>query len=162
LLAFAIPFDKGDEKSPSYRLQRWLHKPVAFIILPLFALANTAILISSSVLSGLVSPNSYGIIFGLLIGKPLGIFLFSTIGAAIGWCSIPATIKKSHLLWSGFVAGIGFTMSIFITLLAFSENNVVNESKIAIMVGSLIAGTIGYIGLKLTLKPQALNVYKPE
>ena len=157
LLAFAIPFGNGHEKSPSYLLQHHLHKPVAFIILPLFALANTAILISPSVISGLATANSYGIIFGLLIGKPLGIFLFSTIGAAIGWCSIPHTIKKPHLLWSGFLAGIGFTMSIFITLLAFSEKIIIDESKIAVMAGSLLAGTIGYIGLKLTLKPQPVD-----
>jgi len=152
LLAFAFPFGGGNKYSPSYILQHHLHKPVAFFILPLFALANTAILIPSSVVTELTTPNSYGIIFGLFIGKPLGIFLFSVAGAAIGLCSIPADIKRRHLLWTGFLAGIGFTMSIFITLLAFKEDTLVYGSKIAIIIGSVLSGVFGFFGLRLTLK----------
>ena len=155
LLAFAIPFGQGREHSLSHVLQHRLHKPVAFIILPLFALANTAILIPSSILTGLTTSNSYGIIFGLFVGKPLGIFLFSVAGAAIGLCSIPTDIKRRHLLWTGLLAGIGFTMSIFITLLAFNSETLVYGSKIAIIAGSVLSGTFGYLGLRLTLKPSA-------
>jgi NhaA family Na+:H+ antiporter len=151
LLAFAIPFEKGNENSISYRLQHRLHLPVAFIILPLFALANTAIVIPSGVLQELSSGNSYGIILGLLIGKPLGIFMFSLVGMLLGWCTLPAGLKKHHLLWTGLIAGIGFTMSIFITLLAFNDSSLVNVSKIAVIVGSLLSAVIGYFGLKFTL-----------
>ena len=152
LLAFALPFGSGNKKSSSYILQQRLHKPVAFVILPLFALANTAILLPSSIFTGLTTSNSYGIIFGLLFGKPLGIFLFSVSGAAIGLCSIPTDIKRRHLLWTGFLAGIGFTMSIFINLLAFNDETLVYGSKIAIIGGSVLAGTFGYFGLRITLK----------
>jgi len=152
LLAFAIPFGTGNESSTSYVLQHRLHKPVAFFILPLFALANTAIVVPFSILSGLTSANSYGIILGLFVGKPLGIFLFSIAGAAIGLCSIPPEIKRRHLLWTGLLAGIGFTMSIFITLLAFTDESLIHGSKIAIIIGSVLSGTFGYLGLRLTLR----------
>lgn len=152
LLAFVIPFGNEDERSPSFGLQNRLHKPVAFIILPLFALANTAILIPSSIVNDLAGSNSYGIIFGLLIGKPMGVFLFAVTGAALGLCSIPEDIKKQHLIWTGFLAGIGFTMSIFITLMSFIDTGIMDTSKIAIMIGSVLSGLLGYIGLKLTLK----------
>lgn len=153
LLAFAIPFGKGNEKSISYVLQHKLHTLVAFIILPLFALANTAILIPTSVIKDLSSNNSYGIIFGLLVGKPLGIFFFSLIGILLGWCTLPKGIKKRHLLWTGFLAGIGFTMSIFITLLAFTNSTDINVSKIAVIIGSVTAAAIGFVGLRFSLKP---------
>ena len=152
LLAFALPFGDGRETSPSYVLQHRLHKPVAFFILPLFALANTAISIPASVFTGLTTPNSYGIIFGLVLGKPFGIFLFCVAGAAIGLCSIPTDIKRRHLLWTGLLAGIGFTMSIFITLLAFNNETLVYGSKIAIIAGSVLSGMFGYFGLRLSLK----------
>ncbi len=86
LLAFAIPFGNGEEKSPSFMLQHFLHKPVAFIILPLFAIANTCIAIGDNWQRGLEQANSLGIISGLIIGKPLGIWLFSYIGVALGLC----------------------------------------------------------------------------
>lgn len=154
LLAFAIPFGHGHKTALSYKLQHHLHKPVAFFILPLFALANTAILIPSSIFTELTTANSYGIIFGLFVGKPLGIFLFSIAGAAIGLCSLPADVKRKHLLFTGWLGGIGFTMSIFITLLAFNDETLVYGSKIAIILGSVLSGTFGYFGLRLTLRRQ--------
>ncbi len=152
LLAFAIPFDNGNKKSVSYKLQHFLHKPVAFIILPLFALANTCIALGSDFKSSLTHPNSLGIILGLTFGKPLGIWLFSFIGVGFGWCILPNDLKWKNILGAGFLGGIGFTMSIFITLLAFDNDSTINDSKIAILLASLIAGMIGYIVLKLTLK----------
>jgi len=157
LLALAIPFGNGGEKSPSYILQHILHKPVAFLILPLFAIANTCISIGDSWQSGLGQANSLGIIAGLLIGKPLGIFLFSFIGVGLGLCALPNDLKWKNIIGAGFLAGIGFTMSIFITLLAFDDTEIVNNSKIAILIASFIAGTIGFIFLKLTLKTQVEN-----
>ena len=154
LLAFAIPFGKGDKKSSSYILQDFLHKPVAFLILPLFALANTCITIGSDWTSGLGHENSLGIITGLVIGKPLGIVVFSLLGVSLGLCTLPSDLKWKNIIGAGLLGGIGFTMSIFITLLAFNDAEVINNSKIAILIASLIAGSIGFGVLQLTLKKQ--------
>lgn len=152
LLAFAIPFGKGDVRSVSHKLQHRLHQPVAFLVLPLFALANTAIFIPSSFMQDLSSLNSLGIILGLCLGKPMGIFCFSLLGILLGWCVLPEEIKKQHLLWIGCIAGIGFTMSIFITLLAFTGDAIIASSKIAIILASLLSGLAGYIGLQFSLR----------
>ncbi|MES2003445.1 MAG: Na+/H+ antiporter NhaA [Bacteroidota bacterium] len=157
LLAFAIPFGNGGEKSPSFILQHFLHKPVAFFILPLFAVANTCIAIDSDWQSGLGQPNSLGIIAGLVIGKPLGIWLFSFMGVGSGLCMLPTDLKWKNIIGAGFLGGIGFTMSIFITLLAFDKADIINHSKIAILVASLIAGITGFFWLKLTLKTSLKN-----
>jgi NhaA family Na+:H+ antiporter len=154
LLAFAIPFGSGKEKSPSYILQHYLHKPVAFFILPLFAIANTCIAIGDNWQSGLEQTYSLGIIAGLVIGKPLGIFLFSLIGVSLGFCALPKGIEWKDILGTGFLGGIGFTMSIFITLLAFDNAEIIDNSKISIIIASVVSGTIGFIFLKLTLKVQ--------
>jgi NhaA family Na+:H+ antiporter len=152
LLAFAVPFGNGGEKSPSFILRHFLHKPVAFMILPLFALANTCITLGDDWQSGLGQTNSLGIIVGLLVGKPLGIWLFSFIGVGLGLCVLPTDLKWKNIIGAGFLGGIGFTMSIFITLLAFDNPDIVNNSKIAVLIASFVAGTIGFILLKLTLK----------
>lgn len=151
LLAFAIPFGNGDEKSTSYLLQHFLHKPVAFIILPLFAMANTSILLTSNLVDSLTTSNSVGIIAGLVIGKPLGIFLFALAGTFAGICTLPEDLNWKKIISVGFLGGIGFTMSIFITTLAFSQESIINSSKIAILVASLIAATSGFSLLKITL-----------
>jgi NhaA family Na+:H+ antiporter len=157
LTAFAIPFGNGDEQSPSYNLQHVLHKPVAFFILPLFALANTAIAIPASWMQDLGTSNSLGILGGLLVGKPAGIFLFALLSIMLGLSALPEGVRKIHLLFTGLLAGIGFTMSIFITQLAFQEESLVVSSKIAIIIGSLGAGLLGFILLKGSLKkPQEL------
>ena len=152
LLAFTIPFDKGESTSLSYRLQDWLHKPIALIILPLFALANTAIVFESGWDKGLLDPGSIGIFAGLIIGKPLGIFSFCFLAVGIGVGSLPKNIEWKQLLGIGFLAGIGFTMSIFITLLAYTDPVLITESKISILLASLISGIIGYSWLKSSLK----------
>ncbi len=152
LLAFAIPFTKVGEKSPSYILQHLLHMPVALIILPVFALANTCIPISADWHSGLLQTASLGIIAGLVIGKPLGIWLFSYLGVRAGLCTLPDDLKWKNIIGAGLLGGIGFTMSIFIALLAFDNTDLINNAKIAILVASLIAGLTGFIFLKQTLK----------
>ncbi len=152
LLAFAVPFGDGGEKSPSYTLQHFLHKPVAFLILPLFALANTGITIDRNLIDGLGQNYSLGIISGLIIGKPMGIWLFSLIGVSLGFCTLPSDLKWMNIIGVGFLGGIGFTMSIFIGLLAFDIPEMINTSKLAVFIGSFIAGTIGLLLLKLTLK----------
>ena len=155
LLAFAIPFGNGGEKSPSYILQYFLHKPVAFFILPLFAVANTCISVGDSWQSSLGQTNSLGIMAGLVIGKPLGIWLFSFIGVGLGLCALPTDLKWKNIIGAGFLGGIGFTMSIFITLLAFENADIVNNSKIAILIASLIAAAFGFFWLRFTLSKKA-------
>jgi len=152
LLAFAIPYSAKaeDEKSPSHRLEHFLHKPVAFIILPVFALANTGIVIGSAWQQDLLSANSVGIIGGLVLGKPLGITLVTFLAVAIGLCKLPPDLDWRHVLGAGLLGGIGFTMSIFITNLAFAASpDLVNASKMAILLASLAAGVLGFTWLKL-------------
>nr|WP_314836449.1 Na+/H+ antiporter NhaA [uncultured Flavobacterium sp.] len=154
LLAFVIPFGDGGKKTSSYRLQHFLHQPVAFFILPLFAIANTCIAIDSNWHEGLNHPNTIGIIAGLVIGKPLGIWLFSFLSVSLGICALPSDLRWKDILGAGMLGGIGFTMSIFITLLAFKNDGeeVITYSKIAILIASFIAGMLGFLWLKLHLK----------
>ena len=154
LLAFVIPFGDGGRKTSSYKLQHFLHKPVAFFILPLFAMANTGIAINSDWHEGLNHPNTIGIILGLVVGKPLGIWLFSFLAVTAGICSLPKDLKWTNILGAGMLGGIGFTMSIFITLLAFKNDGeeVITYSKIAILIASCIAGTVGFLWLQFNLK----------
>lgn len=153
LTAFAIPFGNGDEKSTSYILQRFLHKPVAFIILPIFALANTAIHFDGNITQILTEHNSLGIALGLIIGKPLGIFLITFLAVSFGLCKLPRGMNWKSVFGAGLLGGIGFTMSIFITLLAFDNETIINNSKLVILISSLIAGLLGFITLRLILKP---------
>lgn len=160
LLAFAIPFTgkDDDEKSPSYKIEHFLHKPVAFFILPVFALANTGIVISNNWYQNLFEANSLGIYFGLLFGKPIGIILLCFIVVSLGICRLPLDLNWKHVFGAGLLGGIGFTMSIFITNLAFAgEFNVINASKMAILFASLSAGILGFLWLKLFGKPEEID-----
>lgn len=152
LVAFAIPFGNGGKKSISYQLQHFLHKPVAFLILPLFAMANTAIPISGDWLNDVFSSHGSGIITGLVLGKPLGIFLAAYILVKTGLGQLPGELSWKHILGAGCLGGIGFTMSIFITLLAFEDAQIIQSAKIMILLASLLAAIIGFIWLKITLK----------
>ena len=158
LLAFAIPFGDGSEKSPSYILQHVLHKPVAFIILPLFALANTNVSIAAHWYQLLLTPNSLGISLGLIIGKPLGIFSFSYLALKLKIASLPEELDFKQILGAGFLGGIGFTMSIFITLLAFNVEEVIEQSKLAIMIASVLSGVIGYFLLNFLIKRNQIKL----
>lgn len=143
LLAFAIPFSDNDELNPSYKLQHWLHKPVAFFILPIFALANTGITLEPGWTGQMVTKNSLGIIIGLLIGKPLGILTFCWVIVKTKLSSLPQHVTWRHLVGAGILAGIGFTMSIFISNLAFGDAQLVQYSKIAVLIASLAATIVG-------------------
>ncbi|HMR84300.1 MAG TPA: Na+/H+ antiporter NhaA [Niabella sp.] len=151
LLAFAIPFGSGDKRSTSYILQHFLHKPVAFLILPIFALANTAVDISADMSSLIKESYTLGIALGLVIGKPLGIFLLAFIAVKTKICRLPGDINWKLIAGTGFLGGIGFTMSIFIALLAFDHPETINNTRLAILLSSLIAGTLGFFLLKLFL-----------
>ena len=157
LLAFAIPFGNGDGKSTSYILQHFLHKPVAFLILPLFALANTAIMINTDLGEIIFQKFSLGISLGLIIGKPIGIFLLSFLAVKFGICKLPDDLNWKSIIGVGFLGGIGFTMSIFITLLAFDDFDLQNGSKITILIASVIAAIIGFVSLHFALKKSIAN-----
>jgi NhaA family Na+:H+ antiporter len=148
LLAFAIPFHKIDEKNPSYKLQHFLHYPVAFIILPVFALVNTAIVFPKDIVSSIVTSNSIGIICGLIIGKFAGIFLTSLVAVKAGIANLSPGLNWRHILGISLLGGIGFTMSIFITNLAFSDSEVIIASKMSVLLASFFAAFIGLIILR--------------
>lgn len=149
LLAFAIPFGDGSERSISYRLQHFLHKPVAFVILPIFALANTGIVFEPGWTKSFGTKNTLGIMSGLVLGKPIGILLFCYAAVKSRICRLPAEVDWKHIAGAGMLAGIGFTMSIFITLLAFNDDATIVNSKIAVLSASVIAGVAGFVFLKL-------------
>jgi NhaA family Na+:H+ antiporter len=148
LLAFALPFGDGSEKSPSYKLQHFLHRPVAFGIMPVFALANTGITLSGRWFESLNAPNSLGVFAGLFFGKPLGIFLAAFLAVKARVSQLPRDLSWGHIVGAGFLGGVGFTMSIFITLLAFSEPEIIQSTKIGILLGSLLAGITGFLILR--------------
>ena len=157
MLAFVIPFSEkdDDQASPSYKLENLLHKPVAFIILPIFALVNTGITLSGDWMHDLSSLNSLGIAMGLILGKPLGITLFCFMVVAIGVCRLPSDLKWGHIIGAGILGGIGFTMSIFITNLAFTEDSAtINAAKVSILIASLTAGILGFLWLRITQRTQ--------
>lgn len=156
LLAFAIPYSdrEDDGASAAHRLEHVLHKPVAFLILPIFALANTGIVIGAGWAEEFMSANSLGIMLGLVAGKPVGIFLFTFAAVTLGLCRLPLDLAWRHVLGAGMLGGIGFTMSIFITNLAFTgEASVINASKMAILTASLVSGIVGFVWLKLMGAP---------
>lgn len=152
LLAFAIPFQDGTEKTISYKLQHFLHKPVVYVILPLFALCNTAIIVGSDWVQNFAENYSLGIIFGLVFGKPIGIVLVSILVIKLGIAKLSKDMSLNKLLGAGFLGGIGFTMSIFISLLAFEDAEIINNAKFMILVASLLSGIIGFLWLKKTCK----------
>lgn len=151
LLAFCIPLDKIADQVHD------LHDPVNFVIMPIFALANTAIQLPSDILGALHNDISYGVIAGLVIGKPLGIFTLSFIAVKLKLASLPSKAGWLQLTGVGLIAGIGFTMSIFISSLAYTEREYQIIAIISVIVASLIAGIAGFIFLRM-LKP--LHVVK--
>ena len=139
-------------QSPVQRLEHNLHKFVTYVVMPLFALTNAGVILRSASLSNVFSDLSGIIELSLVIGKMLGIFLFSWIAVKIGVASLPERVKWTHIMSLGFLGGMGFTMSLFISNLAFSAEALLNPAKIGILTGSLIAGVIGYISLYFTLQ----------
>ena len=155
MLAFAIPFWSHDQQqpSPSHQLENFLHKPVAFIILPLFALANTGIVFGTNWALDLVTPNSLGVMLGLVVGKSLGVIILSMAVVLLGICKLPSEVTWSHMVGAGLLGGIGFTISIFITNLAFANQvELINASKIAVFTASLLAGLFGLLWLRVVCK----------
>lgn len=125
---------------------------ISFIILPLFAMANTAIEVTTNWTSNLTENYSLGIFFGLVFGKPMGITLFTWLSVKLKICHLPSGVKWSHIIGAACLGGIGFTMSIFVTLLAFNDEVMINSAKLIILFSSITAGLIGYLWLKFALK----------
>lgn len=153
LLAFAIPFKKDPRQNPSFRLQHALHMPVNYLVVPVFALANTGINLQEEWHQHLATSNNIGIMAGLVLGKPAGIVLICLLAVKMRFCRLPETINWKLLLGTGSLAGIGFTMSIFITNLAFpGQEQVIDNSKMAVLLASLVAAVAGTTALLLAAK----------
>lgn len=152
ILAFALPFKSGSPATLSYRVEHKIQWPVTYLILPLFALSNTAITINSEMTGALLSPESLGIFFGLLIGKPVGIFLFSLLAIQLGIASLSSSINKTMLFGAGILGGIGFTMAMFVDNLAFTNTQQIDLGKISILIGSTTAAALGFLLLSLASK----------
>ena len=164
LLAFTIPTNiSKTEISPLEKMEQKLHLPVNFLIMPIFALANTNITFKEGMVDGLFSNFGYGIIFGLVLGKIIGINLFSWIFIKLKISSLPDKSSWSQMLGAGLLAGIGFTMSIFIGLLSFKGHpDIQDEAKFAILVASIISGLAGYSLLKYIGKKKENSLKVPE
>jgi NhaA family Na+:H+ antiporter len=127
-----------------------LHPWVAFLILPVFAMGNTGLIFRGIVFSEIVSdPTVIGIVFGLVLGKPIGIVLFSYFSVKTGLASLPKEVRWSHILGGSMLGGIGFTMSLFISELSFSDPLILDYARIAILTGSVLSAVLGmsYLGL---------------
>lgn len=150
LLAFTIPTNDSDtEISPLEKLEEKLHTPVNYFIMPIFALANTNIKFHDGMVDGLFTNFGYGIILGLVLGKVIGINLFSFIAIKLNLSDLPNNSKWSQMIGAGLLAGIGFTMSIFIALLSYKNDiEIQDEAKFAILVASALSGFMGYFLLK--------------
>ena len=133
---------------PLHELEHALHPWVVFAIMPIFALANAGVPLGGGIADALTSPVALGIVAGLVVGKQLGITLFAWLAVRSGLSELPEGIGWRHIYGAGWLAGIGFTMSLFITDLAFSEGSVVAAAKLGILVASLIAGVVGWTILR--------------
>ncbi len=135
-----------------------IHIPVYFIIIPIFALANTAIPLPSGSLAALNTKLSWGIKLGLCLGKPIGITAFSYYLVKRKWAELPEGVNLYKLIGAGILAGIGFTMSIFISTLAFDDVPTQNAAKVSVLVASISAIIIGYLWFRFEKKPRIISV----
>ncbi|MCH7403464.1 Na+/H+ antiporter NhaA [Belliella kenyensis] len=138
--------------SPMQRLERSMHGLVAYLVMPIFALANAGVIIDNNWLEMISSPVALGVGIGLVLGKILGIYGLSTLGLKLGWFSMPDGLNNSMLLGISFLAAIGFTMSLFINSLAFTSNTYLEQAKMGVLLASFLSGTLGYLILKKSLK----------
>ena len=159
IVGFFVPLKPQEGKSPAKQLEHVLHPWVAFMILPLFAFANAGVSLQGVTLDGLTSVLPLGIIAGLFIGKPLGISLFCWLALKMKLASLPNGTTFGQIMAVGVLCGIGFTMSIFISTLAFGANapELIVWAKLGILIGSLLAAVIGYTLLKVKLPGQAVQ-----
>lgn len=155
LTAMTLPTTADDAESPLEKLEHLLVKPVNFLIIPLFAFVNTAIVIYADMISGLTSTMGIGIIAGLIVGKSLGILLTCFICVKTGLSPLPENATWKHMFGVGLLGGIGFTMSIFVAMLSFKEApHFIEEAKLCILIASVLAGLLGYFYLASLHKNQ--------
>jgi len=147
-----------DAETPLQKIENALHPYVAFVIMPLFALANSGIIIGADIFSAIVNPVSIGVAVGLLLGKFIGVLLFTFTMVKTKLAQLPAKATWGHMVGVSILAGIGFTMSLFISALAFSDAQMINQAKYGILVASIIAGTLGLTVLKFTKKAPAATI----
>jgi NhaA family Na+:H+ antiporter len=133
------------------RLEHYWHPVQAFFILPLFALANAGVRLDQGVFQALASPVGLGIILGLFIGKPVGFMLFSWLAIRTGRAELPEGVTWMQFFGMSCMAGIGFTMSLFVSELAFESESLIASAKIGILAGSLISAVAGYFVLRAVL-----------
>jgi NhaA family Na+:H+ antiporter len=160
LTAFTIPTNTIEEESPLEKLEHMLTKPVNFIIMPIFAIANTNIRFESSMVTNITSGLSLAIICGLMIGKPLGILSFSWIAVKSKVSNLPSMANWSQIGGIGLLAGIGFTMSIFIALLSLEDPSSQIQAKFSILIASVSAGILGYTILSILGKTKKRAIIK--
>jgi len=152
LLALTVPTNPVKETSPLEKLEHIILRPVNFLIMPIFAIANTNIKFEESMIAGLSSPLALGIICGLFLGKPLGVSLFAWMSVKLGFASLPSGANWKHIIGLGLLAGIGFTMSIFISMLSFDNPVFKTEAKFSILLASVVSGISGYFFLSMSGK----------
>ncbi len=152
LVALTLPTTADSVESPLEKLEHALTKPVNFVIIPIFALANTNIRFEDGMVEGLFTSLGLGIVLGLVIGKPVGIMLISWLSVKLKISQLPDQAGWIHILGLGLLAGIGFTMSIFISILSFADPLLVQEAKFSILVGSVVSGSLGYLLLHFNSK----------
>jgi NhaA family Na+:H+ antiporter len=138
---------------PLHELEHALHPWVAFAVVPLFALANAGVPLGGGITGALTNPVVLGIVLGLVIGKQLGVTLFAWLAVKSGVSELPEGIGWRHVYGGGWLAGIGFTMSLFISDLAFSNDQLVEAAKLGILAASLIAGAMGWTILRTAASP---------
>ncbi|WP_312829351.1 Na+/H+ antiporter NhaA [Pantoea anthophila] len=154
IVGFFVPLEKREGHSPAEHLAHGLMPWVNWLILPLFAFANAGISLAGITLGDILSPEPAGIIFGLLIGKPLGITLFCWLAVRLRLAVLPGGTTIRDIMEIGVLCGIGFTMSIFISSLAFdaAHEQLVTFSKLGILTGSLLSAVLGYSLLRVRLR----------
>lgn len=140
--------------SPLQYLEHKLHGFTSYIVMPVFALTNAGVLLSAVGGGSVIGPLSINIAIALILGKVLGIIIFAWIGLKLNITDLPVDTKWIHMVGLGLLGGIGFTMSMFISSLAYKDAGLLNHAKIGILIGSLLAGILGYLILKYTLKPR--------
>jgi NhaA family Na+:H+ antiporter len=139
-----------DESTPLARLEGLLHPWSAFVFVPLFALANSGVSLSGETIREAASaPVTYGVVLGLLVGKPVGVVGAVFIATRLGVGSLAFGVTWPHILGASLLAGIGFTMSLFITGLAFEDPGLAGDAKVAILSASVIAAIAGYVILRM-------------
>ncbi len=139
---------------PLQRLEHMLHPLVTYAVVPIFALANAGLILPPNFLDALTNPIALGSGLGLVFGKFFGIVIFSFLAVKFKWAELPVGIRWRQIIGVSLVAGIGFTMSLFIATLAFGEGPNLDLAKVGVFVGSIIAGTLGAILLSATSKPK--------